>query len=240
MLTMLNSPKLRLLLGALGGALVSAMALHPWTVAPTQSAIRPGVATGDPAAHAVPEPRIGPSNDDSFDVLRRELAALRADLALVKNALEARGNAPASGAGPAPEDDEDVADPEAQLAAELALEQQQIQAYAQTIEASLEAETVDSNWSGGTSQIIGEVFTGEELAGAALQDIDCRSTLYRVEVQHRDEARLREFQRLLPLKVSQALPRMMMHRIDNADGSITTYLYLARQGYRLPAAESGN
>jgi len=124
--------------------------------------------------------------------------------------------------------------------ADIALEQQQIQTYAQAIEASLEAETVDSAWSGSTSQIIGEAFTGEELAGASLQDIDCRSTLCRVEVQHRDEAKLQEFQRLFPLKVSQALPRMMMHRIDNADGSITTYLYLARQGYRLPAADSGN
>ena len=83
-------------------------------------------------------------------------------------------------------------------------------------------------------------FTGDELAGAALQDIDCRSTLCRVEVQHRDEAKLQEFQRLFSLKVSQALPRLMMHRIDNADGSITSYLCLARQGYRLPAADSGN
>jgi len=237
---MLNSPKLRLVLGALGGALVSALALHPWTAPPPQNTIRPGVTTVDPAVHAVPEPEVGPSNEDSLDALRREVAALRADVAGVKNALEARGNAPASGAGPAPEDDEDLADPEAQLAAEVVLEQQQIQTYAQTIEASLEAETVDSAWSGSTSQIIGEAFTGEELAGASLQDIDCRSTLCRVEVQHRDEAKLQEFQRLFPLKVSQALPRMMMHRIDNADGSITTYLYLARQGYRLPAAESGN
>ncbi|MGH8537387.1 MAG: hypothetical protein ACREXM_13215 [Gammaproteobacteria bacterium] len=238
---MFNSPKLPLVLGALGVALVSALALHPWTAAPTQSAIRPGVTTVDPASHAVPEPGIGPSNEDSLDALRRELAALRADLAEVKDALGARTNAPVSGAAaPAPEDDVDLADPEAQFTAEIAEEQQQIQAYAQRIEASLEAEPVDSAWSGSTADRIREVFTGDELADASLQDIDCRATLCRVEVQHRDEAKLREFQRLFPFKVSQVLPRLMMHRIENADGSITTNLYLARQGHRLPTAESGN
>ncbi|MGH9891510.1 MAG: hypothetical protein ACREA0_05905 [bacterium] len=157
----------------------------------------------------------------------------------MKNALEARGNSPASGAAaPAPEDDQDVADPEAQVAAEIAEEQQQIQAYAQTIEASLEAETVDSAWSGSTADLIREVFAADELAGASLQDIDCRATLCRVEVQHRDEAKLRKFQHLFPFRVSQVLPRLMMHRIENADGSITTYLYLARQGHRLPTAEN--
>ncbi|MGQ0443644.1 MAG: hypothetical protein ACT4O2_00590 [Beijerinckiaceae bacterium] len=166
---------------------------------------------------------------------------MRADLALVKNALATRSNAPASrAAAPAPEDDEDLADPEAQFTAEIAEEQQQIQAYAQTIEASLEAEPVDSAWSGSTADRIREIFTGDELAGASLQDIDCRATLCRIEVQHRDEAKLREFQRLFPLRVSQVLPRLMMHRIENADGSVTTYLYLARQGHRLPTAESGN
>lgn len=214
-----------------------ALLLNPWTAPPPQSAIRPGVTTGDPASHSVPEPGIGPN--DSLDALRRELAALRADLARVKNALEARGNSPASGAAaPAPEDDQDVADPEAQVAAEIAEEQQQIQAYAQTIEASLEAETVDSAWSGSTADLIREVFAADELAGASLQDIDCRATLCRVEVQHRDEAKLRKFQHLFPFRVSQVLPRLMMHRIENADGSITTYLYLARQGHRLPTAEN--
>ncbi|MCI0655125.1 MAG: hypothetical protein L0Y39_11700 [Methylococcaceae bacterium] len=238
---MLDAPYLRLVLGALVGALAVALLLNPWTAPPPQSAISTAVTTVDPAAHAVPGSGIGPSYDDSLDALRRELAAVRADLARVKNALEARGNAPASGAAaPAPEDDEDLADPEAQLAAEIAEDQQQIQAYAQTIEASLETETVDSGWSGSTSDRIREVFTGDGLAGASLQDIDCRATLCRVEVQHRDEAKLREFQRVFPFKVSQVLPRLMMHRIENADGSITTYLYLARQGHRLPAAESGN
>lgn len=233
---MLTAPKLRLVLGALGGALAVALLLNPWT-APPQSAIRPGVTTGGPASHAVPEPGIGPS--DSLDALRRELAALRADLARVKNAFETRGNAPASGAAvPAPEDDEHLADPEAQLAAEVAEEQQQIQAYAQTIEANLEAETMDSAWSGSTADRIRDAFTGDELAGASLQDIDCRATLCRVEVQHRDEAKLRKFQHLFPFKVSQVLPRLMMHRIENADGSITTYLYLARQGHHLPTAQN--
>lgn len=236
---MCKHPNIRLPLAALGGALAMALLLNPWT--PPQSTISPGVTTVDPASHGVPAPEIGPSNEDSLDALRRELAAVRADLEMVKNALEARGNAPASEtAAPAPEEDEDLANPEAQLAAEIAEEQQQIQAYAQMIEASLEAETVDSAWSVSTADRIRDVFTGDALAGASLQDIDCRATLCRVEVQHRDEAKLREFQRLFPFKVSQVLPNLMMHRIENADGSITTYLYLARQGYRLPPAESGN
>ncbi len=219
---MLNAPQHRLVLGVLGGVLAVALLSSPWRAPPPKSTILQGVTTDDPASHTVIEPVIATSKEDSLDALRQELAALRADLALLKNTLEAQRNA--SGATAlAPQDDEDPADPEAQLAAEIANEQQ-MEAYAQTIEASLHGETVDSAWSGSTADRILEVFTGDELAGASLQDIDCRTTLCRVEVQHRDEAKLRQFQLLFPSKVSQVLPRLMMYRIENADGSVTTYL----------------
>lgn len=232
-----NAPKVALVLAALGGALAVAVVLDPRTAAPPQSGTRPEFTPAEPPSHAVPDPGIGPSK--SLEDLRREVAELRADLRRVQQALEARGDAPAS-AAPAPEEDEEPADPELHSAAEIAEEQQQLETHAQTIESSLAAETVDSAWSGRTADRILEIFTGDELGGAALQDIDCRATLCRVEVRHRDEAKLREFQRLFPFKVAEVLPRLMMHRVDNADGSITTYLYLARQGHRLPTAESGS
>ena len=233
-----TASKLALGTAALGGAVAVAMVLNLPTAPLPQSATRPGVTPAEPPSHAVPQPGIGPS--ESLEDLRREVAQLRADLRRVQQDLEARGHAPAS-AAPAPEEDEELADPEPHSADEIALlEQQQIETHALAIEARLEAETADSAWSGRTAGRILEIFTGEKLGGAALQDIDCRATLCRVEVQHRDEAKLREFQHLFPFKVAQVLPRLMMHRMDNADGSITTYLYLAREGHRLPTAESGS
>lgn len=98
------------MLAALGGALVVAAVLNPWTAALPQNATRPGVTTAEPSFQAVPEPGIGPS--DSLDGLRPEVAQLRADLRRVQQALEARGKPPASRA--APEEDEELADPELQ------------------------------------------------------------------------------------------------------------------------------
>lgn len=107
----------------------------------------------------------------------------------------------------------------------------------QLIETSLQQEHVDASWSTEASDAIEQTFDSEELAGASLVDLECRSTLCRVEVLHDDSEQLTEFQLLFPNKIGHILPQLTLDHVEEGDSSTSTVIYLARDGYRLPRVE---
>jgi hypothetical protein len=113
-------------------------------------------------------------------------------------------------------------------------ERRRVEERMQALETSLQSEPLNRSWSIQVSEQITQAFASEELAGISLDHVECRSTLCRVEVTHDDPMRRGEFEIWFPFKVAQFLPRLVMRRVDNDDGSSSTVVYTARQGYRLP------
>lgn len=239
---MLANPTLRVIGAALAGAAIAFVGMSLWRVLlPREEADTSRAATPQSLAPAQREPNARFPDDTSETEVRQELTRLRADIAALRKEVEYKLDASrsksANEAEHASAEVDFVPDAEADLETELAEEERQIQERAKAIEAKLEAEALDGAWSGSASDLLRGAFADEQLAEASPQDIECRTTLCRVEVRHRDEAKLGQFQRVFPSKVASMFPRLAMHRIKNPDGSLTTYVYLARQGHRLPTVE---
>lgn len=231
---MLANPTLRVLGAALAGAAIAFVAMSLWHIMlPSEEADTLRAAIPRSLAPAEREPKARIPDDTSATEVRQELARLGAEIEALRKELEYKLNASRS----EPVTEAEHAGTEADLEIELAEEERQVQERAEAIEAKLEAESRDDAWSGGASDRLREAFADERLAEASPQDIECRTTLCRVEVRHPDEAKLGEFQRVFAFKVASMFPRLAMHRIKNPDGSLTTYVYLARQGHRLPTVE---
>lgn len=184
------------------------------------------------------------SNGKAFAMraLRREVSLLRDELKSVKSQVQQLAVA-ASGLS-AKIQEETIEESVSQAveafpepATEEALLRQDEQMLEQRmtfIESSFFSEPVDGAWSVEAIDTIDEATASEELAETAVFAVDCRATLCRMEVQHDDPQALAEFEQWLPRKVVDMLPRITMDRIDGIDGSVTTVVYLARDGYRLP------
>jgi hypothetical protein len=190
---------------------------------------------------------------DDIDVLRREVALLRADMAavqrrlneLARRAVEAEQVGVAHGS--AVPDGMPALDPRASLAAAAAERQrleaeseQRIVAQTEANEAALQKETEDSAWSGEAYDLINSAVAAEDLAGTSLHDVECRATLCRIEVTHKDPQAGSAFELQFIMAVAQLLPRAMLRAVENEDGSISTVLYLARDGHDFPQPEATN
>ena len=110
-------------------------------------------------------------------------------------------------------------DPTAYAAERQRLEvesEQRILAQAEANEATLQKETEDSTWSGEARDLIINAIADGGLAGTSIQDVECRATLCRVEVTHKDrQARAVFEQRFMPAiaqLLPQAMPRTPAHR----------------------------
>lgn len=230
--------KWRMAAAALVGA-ATAMAVLAWRPA-TQIDAPPPIPASTTAPRPQPKARPGVHerfvSETSVAALRRELSGLRAEVTALREALRDRAStAPAAqDAGPV---GEPLAvaplDPEAELAAETAEVERASLKRMEAIEAVLNAEPVDSRWADTARATVREAL-GVGLDGAAIADVDCRSTLCRVELRHLDGGAAAALQRRFPLRVGRVLPRLRMHRLENPDGSITTLIYLARAGHRFP------
>ncbi|MGH8593313.1 MAG: hypothetical protein ACREV3_05505 [Gammaproteobacteria bacterium] len=186
---------------------------------------------------------------DDVTVLKREVALLKADLDIVRRQIkEQAAHAPAGSdvaassvaTDPAfPSEEAGVADSlEAEtIAAEE--EKREVEERMQALESSLQNEPLDSDWSPQAREQITEVFASKELAETSLEHIECRSTLCRVEVEHDDLRKRREFELWFPFKVAEILPRIAMRYVENDNGSSGTIIYLAREGHRLPDQPTG-
>jgi len=117
-------------------------------------------------------------------------------------------------------------------------EQEHWEEYLSLVETHLQNENIDSQWSEKAKTEIENTFASDELASAAVTEIECRSTLCRIEVAHDEPQSLSEFDVLLPQKLAHILPQTTMDRVELEDGSTQTIVYLSRDGFDFPKLES--
>jgi hypothetical protein len=104
-------------------------------------------------------------------------------------------------------------------------------------EAALQQESADGVWSIQAMDALREALGSEELSGTMVRDMECRATLCRLEVEHRDQEQQMAFEQQFSFKVGELLPRMMMHSEEQTDGTISATIYLAREGHELPRSD---
>jgi hypothetical protein len=106
-----------------------------------------------------------------------------------------------------------------------------IAALARGAETALRAETVDAAWAGEARQLILEAAAA---LGATVEDLECRATLCRVRVSHREPAARASFESDFPIAVAQRFSQMLVQPADGDSASAGATLYLARDGRALP------
>lgn len=120
------------------------------------------------------------------------------------------------------------------------MEEEQTYTHAQTInrlDDTLQAEAIDNQWSTETTDLILQALDTENLVNTGLVGSECRSSLCRVEVSHDNEMDFEEFQLWFALEVGEVLPMATMDQQIHEDGSVSSVLYLAREGFDLPVVE---
>ncbi|MGH8520166.1 MAG: hypothetical protein ACREU9_01710 [Gammaproteobacteria bacterium] len=95
------------------------------------------------------------------------------------------------------------------------------------------AEPTDRQWSAETNNLVKQFFEDVEPLQVDLSDVECRSTLCRVEVNYKDAA-ADEFALRFPMHVGKALPNITYHYEQHDDGHTSVVMYLAKEGYQLP------
>lgn len=97
-----------------------------------------------------------------------------------------------------------------------------------------QGENEDPEWAPSTLSTIYEQFEKPELEGTELLGADCRASICRVEVRHSNDDAETNFSLLFPLGLAEVLPQVSYHQQSNPDGSTSTVMYMAREGYELP------
>lgn len=164
-----------------------------------------------------------------LDHLKSELDAMRGELrnAPLRLTDRALGQAPTSEGGPT-STVESVSEQRA-----LDFSQRRSEAYG-LIESALSEESVDPRWARETDQTIRTAIAGADFSGTTVETLECRSRLCRLQVGHESERHYEDFSEQFPLLVAQQLPSTVLQSIANADGSRTTVVYMARDGFRWP------
>lgn len=98
------------------------------------------------------------------------------------------------------------------------------------VETHFQAETVDSQWSADTSDLIGQILEHEDLIHTDVFGVDCRARTCRLEVEHADTEAASQFELLFPLEMAEVLPQMQFYQQQLEDGHVNTVLYLTREG----------
>ena len=177
--------------------------------------------------------------------VRKQVALLRDDLATLRSQLQAQaaqlrtiGAALDRTLAPprrVPESRRasptDYASQEAKLLAE---EKERSAKWEQANDTEFSAQAVDPRWANQADDLIKQAFTSDELQNTIPMAMECRSTLCRVEVVHKDASERSWFEHHLPSLVADLLPSIAMHTTEHSDGSSVSVVYLAREGHPLP------
>lgn len=99
------------------------------------------------------------------------------------------------------------------------------------LDTAMQAEGVDTHWAFDTTELLTGVLESEELAAMAVHDLECRTTVCRLEVEYDNTQAMDQFALLFPMQVGEALPQLTFFHQQLADGRSHTVIYLARQGH---------
>lgn len=210
-----------------------------------------GTTGAERAEPSLPAQAQDSSRSEAEAALEREVSLLRAELNTMKHRLDSLPQRATTAAiraepGSRPEAEDTVPDPSGHAQAwDAEAAQRQRQARLDAIERGFQQESADVKWATEASTAIRQVFTVDggnpdanaaagQFPGSSMKSVACRATLCRLELSHADPAALMRFMDDFPGRVGQVLPRMTLEPVTNADGSIGTLVYLARDGYRFP------
>ena len=187
------------------------------------------------------QPRVSHNSgpDDAIHTLRSEFRLLKAEMNILKSQLKSSNNNLAKLIDEKQYSSEQQLEEASEgqiLDLDLILQDQEEQAEKRmlSMEASLIGEDIDSTWSNSTTDQVQDAFDSIELDGAEVVDVDCRSTLCRIEIDFDDPLRATEYQLWLSVKIGDILPQASMNVSEDGEGNASAVLYLAREGYDLP------
>jgi hypothetical protein len=105
------------------------------------------------------------------------------------------------------------------------------------IKNAFQTQNTDEQWSADVTDTITAVFANKSFLDAELSQVQCRSTLCIVEVEHRDSSAVDEFDMEFQMQIGGQLPQTNYTSTQNDDGSVTVTMYMAREGYEFPQVE---
>jgi hypothetical protein len=161
-----------------------------------------------------------------LEAQQREIARLRQDAGVADRPA---GNAGESyAAGPVSED------------AEALAEESRDERRLAELETAFASQGDDPRWSrraeGQIATAVGQVAeaSGKDVGeGPQLQDADCRTNLCRFALTHTDEVAAERFMQEFPHRLNWRQTHGRVQLVQNADGSVSTVVYLSREGHSL-------
>lgn len=164
---------------------------------------------------------------DELRHLRAEVATLRAAVQQTAAIATTRAGDSGEGAVPPPRTAVD-------MDARMQAQEQRDREHMAAIESYVQAEAVETRWSVDTTEVLTQVLASAELAATAVHDIECRTTMCRVTVEHENMQTLDQFTMMFPMQVGEALPHLNFFHDQGTEGRMLTVIYLTRQGHSLP------
>lgn len=101
-----------------------------------------------------------------------------------------------------------------------------------TLTDPLSSESLDEAWSVQAMDQIARISENLQHDGSTLGYMDCRATLCKLEVNHRDREALVRSTEALPMELKWN-STMTMHVTNHADGTNTSVVFISRDGYDL-------
>ena len=111
--------------------------------------------------------------------------------------------------------------------AALADDQQRFKDYIGALAADFDREARDPRWSSDTGAALQAAFGSEDLKGVQYQNIDCRKTMCRVEIEDDGSDAASEALHKVGMAIGGTLPSMLVDRVDHGNGRATMVLYLS-------------
>jgi hypothetical protein len=164
-----------------------------------------------------------------------ELRRLRAEVATLRTAVQQTAAMATTPAGHREKTAKPLSRSVDDMAARMQAREQRDHEQRPALDTYMDAEGVDTQWSVDTTGVLTQVLASATLAATTVQDIECRTTVCRLAVEHEDRLALDQFALMFPLQVAEGLPQLTYFHDQEEDGRIHTVVYLTRQGHSLPA-----
>lgn len=196
---------------------------------------------------SAPEPAGSGGADDpaveDLAGLKQDMALMKAELASVRGSLKqvaaqvqpppSHGNAEATAPNYEPQAVDSAAEEAAAMEETTRLQEKRIE----SIGTALRTEPLDAAWATQAMDAIRQAMSSATMSGTSIHDVECRSSLCRVEVAHENPAARARFIRRFAMLVGPMLPTMTAQPIEAGDGAFASLIYLAREGHDLPPFE---